>query len=245
MKFHIITIFPHIFDSYFSESILKRAQKKKLVDIRVHDLREYSKEALRHTPGNLSLRRQVDDKPFGGGPGMVMMAEPIVRAIEKIVIKKMKPLMVITSAGGKQFNATHAAKFSKEKQIIIIAGHYEGIDARVWTILKKQGLRVVELSIGPYVLTGGELPAMVMVDAVIRHIPGVLGKGESLEETRFGAGMPTYTRPEVLKWPIRSASPKLQRGEQAHGKQKIYRVPKVLLSGHHKNIAAWRAKHQK
>ncbi len=213
MRFDIITIFPHVLDSYFNESMMKRAREKKLLDIRVHDLRIYTKDK----------HHKVDNKPFGGGPGMVMQVEPIVRAVEKIANKKSKPLIIITAAGGKQFEAGEAKKLSKEKQIIILAGHYEGIDGRVKKVLKSIGLHVVEISIGPYGLTGGELPAMVMVDAVARHIPGVLGTYESLEEERHGVGTPTYTRPEVFVY-----------------KGKKYPVPKVLLSGNHALISAWR-----
>lgn len=213
MKFEIITIFQHIFDSYFNESIIKRGQKNGLLKIQVHDLRTYTKDK----------HRKVDDKPFGGGPGMVMQIEPITRAIVKIGNQKLRPLVLITSATGKQFNAPLAVKYSKEKQIIIIAGHYEGMDYRIKKVFKDLGFRVAEISIGPYVLTGGELPAMILVDSIARHIPGVLGKSESLEESRYGAGIPTYTRPETFQY-----------------KGKKYIVPKVLLSGNHKKIDEWR-----
>lgn len=218
MKFNIITIFPHIFDSYINESILKRAQENKLISISMTDIRTFSRD--RHN--------KVDQRPYGGGPGMVLQAEPIVRAALSVVQKKKKPLVVITSAGGKPFDAKTAKKFSQEKQIIFIAGHYEGIDERATKILKQEGVRVAEYSVGPYVLTGGELPALVMLDATIRHIPGILGKEESLEESRFGIGVPSYTRPEEILW-----------------KKKKHMVPKTLLSGNHALIRAWREKHKK
>jgi tRNA (guanine37-N1)-methyltransferase len=226
MRFDIITIFPKVFEGYLNESMFKRAKAKKLVDIRVHDLRDYV--VPRQVRGNLSQRRQVDDRPFGGGPGMVLKVEPIVRAIQKNVKKNLKPLVILTEAGGKKFDAKFAAKFSKEKQIIIVAGHYEGTDNRVELVLKGLGYRVVKISIGSYVLTGGELPAMVIVDAVSRHILGFLGKAESLEEKRYGVGVPTYTRPEIFKY-----------------KKKKYNVPKILLSGDHEKITDWRKKHKK
>ncbi len=213
IRFDIITIFPKVIEAYANESILKRAQKKKLVDIRIHDLRQFSKDK----------HKKVDGKPYGGGPGMVFFAEPILRAVQKLSRKQKKPLIILTAAGGKRFDAAMAAKLSHEKQIIVVAGHYEGIDERVKKVIHDLGLRVEEISVGPYVLTGGELAAMVIMDAVSRQTPGVLGKEESLEEKRYGVGVPAYTRPETLVW---------------HGKK--YLVPKVLLSGDHKKIAAWR-----
>ena len=240
MRFDIITIFPHIFDSYSNESILKRARTKKLVSICTHDLRKYTKD--RH--------HKVDDKPFGGGPGMVLKIEPIVKAIKLILknsksetrnskqIRKSKSqmfkkqsrtLIVVTAAGGKQFTAKTAASYTKKyDRVIIICGHYEGIDARLQAVLNRLGFKVENISVGPYVLTGGELPAMIMIDAISRYIPGGLGKSESLEEKRHGVGVSTYTRPETFTFT---------------GKK--YSVPKLLLSGHHKKIAEWREKHKK
>lgn len=208
MRFDIITIFPSMFDSYLNESIIKRAREKKLADIRVHDLRAFADDT----------HNKVDDRPFGGGPGMVLKAEPLARAMASIP-KKKKYLIILFSAGGKLFDAPNAVRWAKKyDQIIMIAGRYEGVDERIKKIFKIQ-----EVSIGPYVLTGGELPAMVVIDALSRHIPGVLGKEESLEETRYGVGVPTYTRPEVIEC-----------------KRKKYRVPKELLSGDHKKIDEWR-----
>ena len=216
MRFDIISIFPNIFDSYLNESIIKRAREKKLVDVRVHDLRNFSSGA----------HKRVDDRPFGGGPGMVLKVEPLVRAIAAIP-KKKKHLIILFSAGGKQFDAADSIAWPKKyDQIIMIAGRYEGVDERIKKIYSTKGGKMQEISIGPYVLTGGELPSMVVIDAISRHIPGVLGKEESLEETRYGVGVPTYTRPEVFEY-----------------KGKKYRVPKELLSGDHKKIEEWRRKH--
>ena len=214
-NFHIITIFPEALESYFDCSILKRAREKKLIKIKFHNPRDFAKDKHRTT----------DDKPFGGGPGMVMKVEPLARTIESI-IKEKKNLnpqntkIILFSPAGKQFTQKLAKNFAKKyDNIILVCGRYEGVDERVRKIFKAQ-----EISIGPYVLTGGELPAAVVVDAVARHIPGVLGKKESLEEER-GIGIPVYTRPEVFEH-----------------KGKKYRVPKALMSGHHKKIEEWRAK---
>lgn len=242
IKFDIITIFPKIFDSYFNESIIKRAQNPPpLMDkssisgrkaqsikgggkikINIVDLRKFSTDK----------HKKIDDKPFGGGPGMVFKIEPLVKAINSILPHLNPPLnkgrkkegfkktkIILFSAAGKQFDSKMAKDWAKKyNHIIMIAGHYEGVDERIKKIFK-----VEEISIGPYVLTGGELPAMVVVDAVSRYIPGVLGKKKSLEEKRLGIGVPVYTRPEVFKW---------------HGRK--YVVPKVLLSGNHKKIEQWR-----
>jgi len=218
MKFNIITIFPHIFDSYLNESILKRAQKKNLIQIKIHNLRDFTKDK----------HKKVDDKPYGGGAGMVFKIEPIIRAASSIKrqASREKIKIILFSPAGKQFNNKIAAQLAKNyKHLILICGRYEGIDARVKKIIGNCKLKIENLSIGPYVLTGGELPAMVLIDAVSRQIPGVLGKQESLEEKRFGIGAPAYTRPEVIVW-----------------KGKKYPVPKVLLSGNHKKIEEWRKK---
>lgn len=213
INFDIITIFPEIFSSYFSESMILRGQKKKLIKINIHDLRKWTTDK----------RKTVDDKQYGGGPGMVMKPEPIAKALRALK-KNKKSKVILFSAGGKQFNNGVAADFAeKYDRLILICGHYEGVDERVKKIIKDLGFEFSEISIGPYVLTGGELPAMVLVDAVARQIPGVLGKAESLEEKRLGVGVPAYTRPEIFKF-----------------KNKKYQVPKVLLSGDHKKIEEWR-----
>ena len=215
MRFTILTLFPKAFDSYLGESILKRAREKKLIKIDIVDIRKFTSDK-HHT---------ADGKPYGGGPGMVMMAEPILRAVGSLLRSDLRGRrrrkVFILSAAGKQFNSKMAKNLSlNTDHLILIAGHYEGIDERV-----KKALKAEEVSIGDYVLTGGELPAMVMIDAIARHIPGVLGKHESLEEKRFGVGVPAYTRPEVVAY-----------------KGKKYHVPPVLLSGDHKKISAWRGR---
>jgi tRNA (guanine37-N1)-methyltransferase len=179
-----------------------------------HDLRDFSPD---------KKHRRVDDRPYGGGAGMVLGAEAIARALESIPAKK-KRLVIFFSTAGRQFDAARARQWVKKyDQIVMIAGRYEGVDERV-----KKIHRMTEVSVGPYVLTGGELPALIVIDAVARHIPGVLGTHESLEEKRYGVGVPVYTRPEIFAW----------RGKK-------YCVPAVLLSGDHKKIDAWRRKKSK
>ncbi|MBI3442170.1 MAG: tRNA (guanosine(37)-N1)-methyltransferase TrmD [Candidatus Sungbacteria bacterium] len=234
MRFDIITIFPKIIDAYLGESIMRRARAKKLAEFYIHDLRDYTKEQ----------HRKVDDRPFGGGPGMVLKIEPIAGALHSIlkisnfqfpISKRKKIKIVVFSAAGKQFTQKMAAEWAKKcDRIIMVCGRYEGIDDRIKkVVIENWKLKIENLSIGPYVLTGGELPALILADAVSRHIPGVLGKGESLEENRYGIGVPVYTRPEVFQWPASG------RGK----KKKKYRVPKALLSGDHKKIGEWRKKY--
>ena len=211
IKFDIITIFPDIFTSYFNESIIKRAQNKKLIKINIHNLRDYTTDK----------HKTVDDKPYGGGPGMVMMVEPIYKAVKKIK-GKSKAKVILFSAKGKKFNQKMAQKFSKLDRLVMICGHYEGVDERVAKHTADE-----EVSIGDYVLTGGEIPAMIVTDAVARLIPGVLGKKESLEEIK--GSYPVYTRPEDF----------LPAGRQGNK----LKVPKVLLSGNHKKIEEWRKKY--
>lgn len=212
MKIDILTIFPEILDSYLNESILKRAQQKKLVTFNVCNIRDFAKDKHKTT----------DDKPYGGGPGMVMKIEPLYNTLKSIK-KKKKNRIILLSAKGKTFNQKHAKRLSKYDQLIFICGRYEGVDERV-----SKNLADEELSIGDYILTGGELPAMVIADSVTRLIPGVLGKEESLKEESFSKEgyleYPQYTRPEEFnKW----------------------RVPKILLSGDHKKIEEWRKKQMK
>ncbi len=217
MKFDIITIFPEVFKPYFNESILGRAQKRKLIKINLHDLRDYTTD--RH--------KTVDDKPYGGGFGMVLMVEPILKAVKNIKKKSRakKRKVILLSAKGKKFNQKMARQFSKLDQLIIISGRYEGIDERVKYITDE------EVSIGEYVLTGGELPAMVIVDATTRLMPGVIAKG-SLEEESFtkehNLEFPHYTRPEKIS---------------INGKER--KVPPVLLSGNHRRIEEWQKRHSK
>jgi tRNA (guanine37-N1)-methyltransferase len=219
MRFDIISIFPEMFDCYFSESIIKRARQKKLLDIRVHDLRRWAR----------GKHKKVDDKPFGGGPGMVMMVEPFFRALKQILRgNKKKTRVILMSAKGRTFDHKQAVRLAKYDRLVLLCGRYEGVDERVAKKLADE-----ELSIGDYVLTGGELPAMVVVDAVSRHVPGVLGKAESLaEESHTEEGLteyPQYTRPEKFE----------------HAKGKFWLVPKILVGGDHKKIGAWRRQQKK
>lgn len=208
-----------MFDSYVNESILGRARDSGLIKISWYPLRDYVTGKYRKVWPDGNISAQVDDRPYGGGPGMVLRADPILRAVEKARGRKKHIKIFITAPRGKKFTNTFARSLVQEKitDIIIICGRYEGIDARVRDILNAE-----EISIGDYVLTGGELPAMVMMDAIARQIPGVLGDEESREESR-GGGHDAYTRPEVLTW-----------------KRKQHSVPPVLLSGDHKKINAWR-----
>lgn len=213
MRFDIITIFPNIFDSYFNESILKRARKKRLIKIFVHNLRDFIKGA----------RKQVDDSPYGGGPGMVLKAEPIYKVVEAMKRKAKsakRKRVILFSTRGKKFNSQIARRLGKYDQLILICGRYEGVDERVAKHIADE-----EISIGDYVLSGGELPAMVLVEAVSRHIPGVLGKYESLEEIK--GSYPVYTKPAEIKLI----------------KKKKWKVPNILLSGDHKKIEEWRNKY--
>ena len=208
MRVDIITIFPDMFSAVLDASIIKRAQEKGKVKIFVHDLRAYT----------LDKHHKVDDRPFGGGSGMVMQAEPIFRAVEAIKKKvKSKSRVILLCPQGKSFNQDYAKKLSKCGNLIFICGHYEGVDERV-----RQYLVDDEISIGDYVLTGGELPAMVLVDSIVRLIPGVLGDKNSLNFESFEGNLleyPQYSRPaKFRKWP----------------------VPEVLVSGAHDKISAWR-----
>lgn len=218
MRFDIITIFPEIFDSYFNESIIKRAREKKHIQIYVHNLRDFA----------IDKHRKVDDRPFGGGPGMVMKVEPLVKAIAAVVKKTKKfekeTKVVFFAPGGRLLDDDYANKVAKKyKRLIMVCARYEGMDERVKKVVKDMGFKFEELSIGPYVLTGGDLPAMVVVDALSRKIAGVLGREESLEESRYGVGVPSYTRPGEFVF-----------------KKKKYKVPPILMSGKHKDIEEWR-----
>jgi tRNA (guanine37-N1)-methyltransferase len=219
MNFHIITLFPESFSSYLNESILARAIKEKKVKVSFYNPRDFAKVTKAQKAKNKPYRR-VDDIPYGGGPGMVMQAEPIVKAIESAIkkSKKGKTKVIFLSPKGKQFDTEYAKQASKKyTDIIIISGRYEGIDARVNKIFKTE-----KITVGPFILTGGELPAMIIMDCVSRQIEGVLGNKASLEEERISSNE-VYTRPEILEY-----------------KKKKYRVPKVLLSGNHKLIDEWR-----
>ncbi len=233
IKFDIITIFPEIFNSYFQESLIKRAVKKRLIKINIRNLRDYTADK-RHT---------VDDRPFGGGIGMVLKIEPIYQCVQRILSKKpktcnLKPktLTILFTPRGKKFNQKMAYQFSKLDRLILICGRYEGVDERA-----AKHIADMELSIGDYDLMGGELPAMVVVETISRLIPGVINNPQLLKEriptasNRDGRGFieyPQYTRPEIF-------SPCSRQ------KEIKWRTPKVLLSGDHKKIADWRKKHSK
>lgn len=223
ITFDVMTIFPDSVSSYLSESILGRAQKKSLIKVNLHDPRAYSKN--RHN--------KVDDKPYGGGPGMVMSLEPIVSCFDKIAKSaarrggKKESEVIIFSAAGKQLDEKVVDSFSRKRNLILICGHYEGIDGRLPKVIRDSGWRVKEISTGPYVLTGGEIPAMTVIDAVSRKIKGVLGKEESLEEKRYGVGTVVFTRPEEFA----------RRGKK-------YKVPGELVSGNHRLIEKWRLEHR-
>jgi len=221
MKFHLLTIFPAIFDSYLNESILRRASDKKIVKFKIHNLRDWTNDK----------HKTVDDAPYGGGAGMLMKIEPLYKALTAIkkLDKKIKPAkrkIILLSAGGKTWNQALAKKYSKLDEIIFICGRYEGVDARLNNFIDE------EISVGDYVLTGGELPALTIIDSITRLIPGVLGNKESIiEESHSEDGIteyPQYTRPEIF---------------MAGGKK--YKVPAILLSGDHKKIKEWQKKNQK
>lgn len=230
MNFHIITLFPDSFDSYLNESILARAIKNKKIKVSFFNPRDFVKVPKSQKSKDKPYKR-VDDIPYGGGPGMVMQVEPVVKAVEKVLnslklkVKsgKRKIKIIFLSPGGKQFD-TQYAKYSVRKytDIIIICGRYEGIDERINKIFKTE-----KITVGPFVLTGGELPAMIMIDCISRQIDGVLGNFSSREEERISSSE-VYTRPEIFKY-----------------KNKRYIVPKVLLSGNHKEIDLWRSKEKK
>ena len=223
MKFHLITLFEDACDAYLSASIIGRARKEKKISIKYQNPRDF-------VPGRVGSYKKVDDKPFGGGPGMVITAIPIVKAVEKALrrstkheARNTKQIIIWFSPSGKQFTNKDADALTKYQDVILVCGRYEGIDERAKKILKTRG-RVKELPIGEAVYPGGELPALAIVDAVTRRLPGVLGKDASVEERRI-ASSAVYTRPETILY-----------------KGKKYRVPHVLQTGHHANIDKWRSR---
>ena len=210
MHFHIITLFPEAFESYLGASIIGRAVKDKKIKVSFYNPRDFTKNPY----------KRVDQKPYGGGPGMVREAEATIKAVAKAIGKKKNVKIIFFAASGVNFTNQRERKYSKNyKHIVLICGHYEGMDARVRKVFKAE-----EVSIGPYIVTGGELPALVVLDSVTRQIPGVLGNIASLEENRI-TNSDVYTRPETITY-----------------KGKKYEVPSVLLSGHHKNIEDWKKK---
>lgn len=215
MDFHIITVFPHAFDEYLKEGTLGRAIKKRAISIQFHGLRDFADNP----------HRKVDDRPFGGGPGMVLQVEPVFKALKSIPQNPTKRRRVILlAARGKKFTQKKAHEFCQYNELIFVCGRYEGVDERIAKNLVDE-----EISIGDYILSGGELPAMVVIEAISRLIPGVLGNEASIEESRGAGGYPAYTRPEVFE---------VSEGEK-------WKVPQVLLSGNHKDIEEWRKRHSK
>ncbi len=210
MKFHIMTLFPQIIEAYMNESMMKKAKENGNIEYKTWNIRDYSE----------NKHKKVDDYPYGGGAGMVMTPQPIVSCYNAIIDdskQEDKPKVIYLTPKGKVFNNVMAVDFAKKENLILLCGHYEGIDQRAIDLIVDE-----EISIGDYVLTGGELPALILIDSISRHVKGVLGQEESLQEESFTNGLleyPHYTRPEIFM-----------------GKE----VPKVLLSGHHKNIETWR-----
>lgn len=210
MQCHIVTGFPRIFDGPLSESIIKRALERQVVQIQIHDLRDYTTDK----------HRSIDDYPYGGGPGMILKPEPIFACVENLKrnLQATAAKVILMSPQGRAFDQAMANRLATEDSLIFVCGHYKGVDERVVDHLVDE-----EISIGDYVLTGGELPALVVIDAIIRLIPGVLGDLDSAAGDSFQGDLldhPHYTRPEEF-----------------HG----YRVPEVLISGHHAKIAEWRS----
>lgn len=208
MRIDVLTLFPEMFESPVGYSILSRAIQAKLVEIILTNIRDFTTDSY----------RKVDDKPYGGGPGMVMMPGPVFDCFEHVQKQNShKGRIILLTPQGRKFDQKLACELSKEKRLILIAGRYEGFDERI-----KIGLDAEQVSIGDYVLSGGELPAMVIIDAVVRLLPGVLGDEDSTNEESFAQGLleyPHYTRPEVFR---------------------DMKVPDILLSGDHAKIAEWR-----
>jgi tRNA (guanine37-N1)-methyltransferase len=219
MIFHIITIFPNIFDSYFKESILGRARKNKLIDIKIHNLRDFTTDKY----------KTVDDTPYGGGAGMVFKIEPIWRCVQSLKAKgkrqkeKLRTRVILFSAKGKRYTQADARRLAKYDDIIMICGRYEGVDERVAKHLADE-----EISIGEYVLTGGEIPAMVVADSITRLTPGALGNAASTEDE-------SHSRKKYLEYP------QYTKPADFEG----WKAPEVLLGGNHKEIGEWREKHSK
>ena len=219
MKFNLVTLFPEACDAYLSASIVGRARKEKKIFVGYQNPRDFVENKW----------GKVDERPYGGGPGMVMMALPVVKAVQKTLgsevskLKNKKKVVVWFSPNAKQFTNKDAdALIKKYSEIILVCGRYEGIDERAKKILKTLA-PVKEFAVGEAVYTGGEIPALAIVDAIARRLPGVLGKDESVEERRIASSV-IYTRPETIEY-----------------KKKKYRVPKVLQTGHHANIDKWRS----
>ena len=242
-RFDIVTLFPEIVAPYLSASILKRAQEKKLAKMTAHDLRKWTRDK----------HRTVDDAPYGGGPGMILKLEPIFRAVTALKkdtrykiqdTKRSRTRILLTSAAGRPFTQRRAKYYANRyDHLIIICGRYEGVDHRVAQYVADE-----EVSVGPYVLTGGELPALVIVDAVTRLIPGVI-KPESLEEESFSFKSSAVSRQPLVGDVRQGEHPQYTRPEMFYpdvkNKRKVWKVPKVLLSGNHKEIELWRNGHRR
>jgi tRNA (guanine37-N1)-methyltransferase len=207
IHFHIVTLFPESIEPYLNSSIVGRARKDKKIKISFYDPKKFTRDKY----------GRVDRRPYGGGPGMVLEPDGMLRAAEKAIGKKKGAEKIFFATDGAIFDEAMAKKLAKKKDILLISGRYEGVDARVQKILKAK-----KVSMGPYVLTGGELPAATVIDAVARFVPDVLGKAESLENSRVSSP-DVYTRPDVLVW-----------------KGKKYKVPQVLLTGNHAKIEEWK-----
>lgn len=220
MKFHLITLFEEACDAYLSASIIGRARKEKKISVTYQNPRDF-------VVGSEGGYKKVDERPYGGGPGMVMIALPVVKAVEKSLKTRVKTprkqVIIWFSPSAKQFTNKDADTLAKYDDVVLVCGRYEGIDERAKKMLKTMAT-VKEFAVGEAVYTGGEVPALAIVDAITRRIPGVLGKDASVEERRI-ASSAVYTRPEAISY-----------------KEKKYIVPKVLQTGHHANIDAWRSK---
>lgn len=223
MRFHVITLFPNLCTPYLEDSIIARAVQKKIITVTFYNPRDFVKGKYKKIWPDGNVSRIVDDRPYGGGPGMVIRAEPVLDCVDKILNiikkrKKSKVKIILLGPSGKLFNTVYAKKVVKGyTDIIFLSGRYEGIDTRVKKVLKAE-----EVSIGEYVLTGGELPALVIIDCVSRQLEGVLGNFDSREEERVSSSE-FYTRPEILEY-----------------KSKKYKVPKVFLSGNHKELEKYK-----
>ena len=210
IRFHVVTLFPEALSSYLAASIVGRAIADGYAAVKTFNPRDYTSDK----------GRRVDRKPYGGGPGMVLEAMPVARAIAAATKGKPRARVILFSPSGREFTNATAGRYAAAKDLVLVCGRYEGIDARI----KKMFPKAEEVSVGPYVLSGGELPALAVIDATLRRVPGILGDDTSVEERRV-AGADVYTRPASIKW-----------------KRKNYLVPKVLLSGHHAKIDQFRQK---
>lgn len=211
MRFDVLTLFPDMFPGYLGESLLNKAIERQLVDVQLHDIRCWSKDK----------HQKVDDRPFGGGPGMVLKVEPVVECVEEVRSAGPSPgRLIMLTPQGRQLDQPMVERLAKEDRLILLCGRYEGFDERIAQILEPD-----EISIGDYILNGGEVAAMVIIDSVIRHIPNVLGDEESPRQDSFSGGQAMLESAQYTR-------PREYRGLE---------VPPILLSGNHEQIAKWRA----